>query len=122
MGLRGVMPSNAALRIVKGQRTRRRAPRRLPATPRAVVEAQVKEMRRVASVFLLKAEKKPTVQTRNNGEQFSPVLRAALELFEQADRAEGRYMRRTDGIPAGRRALKEPKDELDAFRNRKTKG
>jgi len=63
--------------------------------------------------------KKPTVLTKNNGQQISPLLRLAQQFIEQADRCEGRYVRWKDGEGPVKKA--EPKDELDAFRKQKTK-
>jgi hypothetical protein len=92
----------------------------LPATPRATLKGQIAELRRVGIALLKKAEKKPTIYTKSNGEQISPTLRAALECLEAADRCEGRFVRRMDGDRASAGTQREPKDELDAFRKKKT--
>ena len=119
MGLRGPMPTERTLRIVKGQRARRRSVRQLPATSRAKQKAWIEKLRETALKFLEKAEKRPTVHTKNNGEQMSPLLRAVLALNEQADRCEGRYARWKDGEgPVTETGAQ--KDELDAFRKKKT--
>lgn len=115
MGLRGPLPTLAHLRAVRNAR-RRPAPGLTPAIERQLL-ARADELQRIGLKLLKRAELKPTLKTRSNGEQANPLFGQSQKLFDAADRI---HMRLGRLKPEAEDETKSADaDPLEAFRRAK---
>lgn len=116
MGLRGPLPRPAALRAVHNARARGGGRARLARVIEQELLARADELQRVGLKLLKRAERKPTVMTRSNGEQANPLFGQSQKLFDAADRIRMRLGRLT---PETEGDAHSDSGSLEAFRRAK---